>query len=80
MDELIKHFLRVEAGKWTCVVSAEFQSPSGRIQIAVGSTFTRGTMFMGYDLARALDEHYEATHQYHQHLAPPAPRPATDGR
>jgi hypothetical protein len=47
MDELIKHFLRVEAGKWICVMSGEFQSPTGRIQLAVGSTFTRGTMFMG---------------------------------
>ena len=78
MDELIKHFLRVEAGKWTCVESAEFQSPTGRIQIAVGSTFTRGTVFMGYDLAKALDEHYEATRQYHPHPVPATSRPAFD--
>jgi hypothetical protein len=78
MDEVMKHFIRVEAGTWTCVKSGEFQSPTGRIQIAVGSTFTRGTMFMGFDLARALDEHYEATHQYHPHFAPSTPRPAAD--
>jgi len=59
-----KHFVRIEAGKWTCVRSGEFQSPTGRIQVAVGTTFTRGTMFMGYDIARALDEHYESAPLY----------------
>ncbi len=80
MDDLIKHFVRVDAGQWTCVMSAEFQSPTGRIQIAVGTTFTRGTMFMGYDLAKALDEHFEATGQYHPHFSSAKPRSATDGR
>ena len=61
MEEMMKHFLRIEPGKWTCVRSGEFQSPTGRIQVAVGTTFTRGTMFMGYDVARTLDEHYEHT-------------------
>ena len=64
MEEMIKHFLRIEPGKWTCVRSAEFQSPGGRIQVAVGTTFTRGTMFMGYDIVQALDEHYEQTRTY----------------
>lgn len=59
MEDFMRHFLRIEAGKWTCVRGGEFQSPTGRIQVAVGTTFTRGTMFMGYDIAKALDEHYE---------------------
>ena len=59
MEEMMRHFLRIGPGKWTCVRGGEFQSPSGRIQVAVGTTFTRGTIFMGYDIAKALDEHYE---------------------
>ena len=61
---MMQHFLRIEPGKWTCVRSGEFQSPTGRIQVAVGTTFTRGTVFMGYDIAQALDEHYESTRMY----------------
>jgi hypothetical protein len=59
MEKFINHFIRVEPGRWTCVKSGDFQSPTGRIQVAVGTTFTRGTVFMGFDLAQALDEHYE---------------------
>ena len=66
---MMQHFLRIEPGKWTCVRSGEFQSPTGRIQVAVGTTFTRGTVFMGYDIAQALDEHYESTRMYR---SPPA--------
>ena len=58
---MMKHFRRIGPGKWTCVRSGDFPSPMGRIQIAVGSTFTRGTTFMGYDVAQALEEHYEQT-------------------
>ena len=61
MEEMMKHFLRIEPGKWTCVRSGEFQSPTGRIQVSVGTTFIRGTLFMGYDLAEALDEFYEGS-------------------
>ena len=70
MEEMMKHFLRIEPGKWTCVVGGEFQSPTGRIQVAVGTTFTRGTMFMGYDVAQALDEHYERTRVHRSSAAP----------
>ena len=59
MDELIRHFVRIEPGKWTCVRSAEFNGPNGRIQVAIGSTFTRGTNFMGVDLAEWLEAQYE---------------------
>jgi hypothetical protein len=64
MEEMIEHFRRIEFGKWTCVRGGEFQTPTGRIQVAVGTTFTRGTMFMGYDIARALDEQYENSRMY----------------
>lgn len=59
MEKLIEHFVRLEPGKWTCVRSAEFNAPNGRIRVAIGSTFTRGTDFMGVDLAELLDEQYE---------------------
>ena len=75
---MMKHFLRIEAGKWTCVRSGEFPSPTGRIQVAVGTTFTRGTVFMGYDIAQALDEHYESTRRYRsQAVAKPSELPGS---
>jgi len=40
---------------------ASLDLPSGRIQVAPGTRFTRGTMFMGIDLAAMLDEHFEKT-------------------
>jgi len=42
-------------GAWTCISKAEFIGPTGRIQVAAGSTFTRGTNFMGVDLAEWLE-------------------------
>ena len=57
MQGFIKHFIR-ENGAWTCVSPAEFNGPNGRIQVAVGSRFTRGTNFMGIDLAEWLDDQY----------------------
>lgn len=59
MENFIRHFVRIEPGKWTCVRPGEFEGPHGRIQVAVGSTFTIGTSFMGIDLAKWLDEQYE---------------------
>jgi hypothetical protein len=59
MENVIKHFVRVQAGKWTCVRQVEFYGPNGRIQVSIGTTFTRGTNFMGADVARWLDEQYE---------------------
>ena len=59
MEHFIRHFVRIHTGKWTCVRNGEFDGPNGRIQVAIGSTFTRGTVFMGIDLAQWLDEEYE---------------------
>jgi hypothetical protein len=59
MDKFITHFVRIGSGRWTCVKSGEYTGPNGRVQVTVGATFTRGTTFMGFDLARSLDEHYE---------------------
>jgi len=56
MDEFVTHFSRNPDGSWTCVSAGTFTGPNGRIQVSPGSTFYRGTMFMGFDLAAWLDE------------------------
>ena len=56
MQDFIKHFVRTPAGEWLCVSPAELNTPDGRIQVASGTRFTRGTTFMGLEIARMLDE------------------------
>jgi len=56
MDDFASHFCRNHDGSWTCMSAVEFNGPSGRIQVAPGSRFYRGTNFMGFDLAAWLDE------------------------
>ncbi len=58
MENLITHFVRMAPGKWTCVRPGEFHSPDVHIQVAIGTTFTRGTIIMGVDVARSLEEQY----------------------
>jgi len=55
MDDFVKYFVRVAPGTWTSLCDGEFTGPNGRIQITGGSTFRRGTKFMGVDLAAVLD-------------------------
>jgi hypothetical protein len=59
MQEFIKHFVRTPAGEWVCVAPVELQTPSGRVQVASGTRFTRDSVFMGLDIARMLDEQEE---------------------
>ena len=59
MKEFIRHFKREAAGRWVCTEPADLKLPQGRIQVTPGSRLVRGTTFMGVDLARMLDEHYE---------------------
>ena len=35
------------------------ETPDGRVQVASGTRFTRGTLFMGLEIARLLDEQEE---------------------
>lgn len=58
MDGLISHFSRTSEGVWVCISFAEFNGPSGRIQVTPGTRFVRGTRFMGIDLAEWLDREY----------------------
>ena len=59
VDSFIRNFVREAEGAWRCVQPAELNWNSGRIQVAPGTTFTRGTMFMGIDLASLLEEHHQ---------------------
>ena len=57
MDEFINNFVRDPSGAWRCIQAAELQVAVGRIQVAPGTTFTRGTAFMGLDVAALLDQY-----------------------
>ena len=59
MDKFIEHFVRRSDGVWECASFVEWSGPTGRIQVTPGSCFTRGTNFMGVDLAHWLDQEYE---------------------
>ena len=58
MDKFIKHFRREGAGVWVCVAPATLQLPEGRIQVAEGTRFTLGTMFMNVEIAAMLEAQY----------------------
>jgi hypothetical protein len=58
MDNFVKHFARIAAGKWMCVTPGKFDSPIGPVQVTIGSIFTIGTSFMGFDLAERLEAEY----------------------
>jgi len=57
-DPFAKHFCRHRDGSWTCISPATMASPAGRIQVAPGSRFYPGTIFMGFDIAHWLEGRY----------------------
>ena len=59
MDRFIKHFVREAPGVWRCETDATVTLRGGRIQVVSGTRVTRGTLFMGIELAKLLDEQYE---------------------
>lgn len=56
MHNFIKRFVREETGRCTCFEYATLDTSAGRIQFNPGTTFTRGTKFMNFDIAAALNE------------------------
>jgi len=56
MENFAKRFVRVEHGMWECVSDGAFNFPQVRVEVTSGATFTRGTTFNGFDLAKWLDE------------------------
>ena len=59
MDQFVKNFAREAPGVWACMTWATLELPSGRVQIAPGTRLTRGTLYMGVDLAKFLDDEFE---------------------
>ena len=57
-DMFARHFCRHRDGSWTCISPAEMNGPNGRVQVAAGSRFYPGTIFMGFDIAAWLEERY----------------------
>jgi hypothetical protein len=55
MEHLWTAFQRNVDGSWTCVAPATLDGPNGRIQVTPGSTFARGMIFMGVDIAALLE-------------------------
>jgi hypothetical protein len=51
-------FQRNADGSWTCLKPTTLEGPNGRIQVSEGSTYRRGMLFMGIELARWLDEQF----------------------
>jgi hypothetical protein len=55
-DTFVSHFCRNADASWTCTSAATVETPKGRIQVTQGSRFYPGTSFMGFDLARWLEQ------------------------
>lgn len=55
METFARSFRRNADGSWICIAPATLQHPRGRIQVAAGTCFYPGTVFMGVDIAAWLD-------------------------
>ena len=49
-------FTKNSDGSWTCKVFVSFDTTERQIEVSRGTTFVLGTEFMGFDLAKWLDE------------------------
>jgi hypothetical protein len=53
----MKAFRHDPDGSWVCIEQVTFDGPNGRrIQVIPGVTFRLGTVFMGVDVAKWLNE------------------------
>lgn len=52
-------FWRNEDGSWICIDPVTLDHPTGRVQVAPGTTLHPGMLYMGIDLATWLDEHID---------------------
>jgi hypothetical protein len=59
MEQFIKHFRRENVGVWVCVAPTTLDLPDGRVQVAAGSRFALGTLFMNIELAAMLEAEYQ---------------------
>jgi len=58
MRDFVKCFRRESAGHWVCTKPCEIELAGGRVQVAAGTRFTKGTRFMDVDIADLLDDEY----------------------
>jgi len=59
----IQNFEREREGVWKCIRPGAFLLPDGaKIEVAPGTVLSQGTVFMGVELARMLEEQYQAEH------------------
>jgi hypothetical protein len=57
MQRFRTNFVREREGVWRCSAPTTLLLPNGhKIEVAPGTVLTRGTSFMGVELARLLDE------------------------
>ena len=56
LEDLGSTYRRNADGSWTCVKAATLQGPNGRMQVSEGTTYRRGMLYMGVELAKWLDE------------------------
>lgn len=60
MRKFSVHFEREREGVFRCLSPATFLLPNGhKIEVAPGTVLSRGTSFMGVDLAEMLEEHHQ---------------------
>jgi hypothetical protein len=62
VQDFIQHFTREPDGSWRCKDFAEITTISGRIQVSAGTHFMPGTVFMGVDIVKLLEN--EASRQF----------------
>ena len=55
MDNFIDAFRRNADGSWSCIRDVTLNGPNGRMQVLAGTTFPRGRLFMGVDVAGFLE-------------------------
>jgi len=61
MDEIakvnLKEFEKKPDGSWVCIQNSDITMKTGKIiRVAPGTVFRKGTMFVGIDMAEALDK------------------------
>jgi hypothetical protein len=54
--EFLKKFQRQPHGDWACTKPIKVDTPGGPLMINQGASFSPGTLFMGLDLAKELDQ------------------------
>lgn len=56
-DAHLDAFSKNPDGSWTCIKSITFTTPNGvELKIGLGMTMMRGTLLLGFDLGKWLDE------------------------